>query len=57
MSKPTLALAITLILIGWAIVSTSDWHEEKKALIKYCDMVEAGYWPDFKEIYDTECKK
>lgn len=56
-SKFKLAGAITLILIGWAIVSTSDWHEEKKAVVKYCDMVEVGYWPDFKEIYATECKK
>jgi len=48
---------VGLIALVWAIASTFDWHEEKKAMIKYCDMVEAGYWPDFKEIYATECKK
>lgn len=56
-NKYVLAIAIALILIGWAIASTGDWHEEKKAMVKYCDMVGAGYWPDFKEIYNTECKK
>lgn len=56
-NKYMLAVAIAMTLIGWAIASTSDWHEEQREVKRYCDNVAEGYWPDFKEIYDMECKK
>lgn len=45
------------------IVSTMDYQDEVKQQSYYCEMVELykssdgeNGWPDYKDIYQTECK-
>jgi len=42
-----------LVLIG--LVGDLDYQDEIRERDHYCGMVEAGKWPDYREIYDEEC--
>ena len=39
------------------IVGTADVEDTEQEQIAYCDNVRDGVWPDFKEIYATDCKE
>lgn len=54
---------ILMVLIFLGVSSTFDKEDEKLELRNYCEMVDLfkssdgeNGWPDYKQIYDTECK-
>lgn len=48
------ALLATIVLVGYAEDSAyRDFVRERE---NYCHMVRKGYWPDYREIYATECQ-
>lgn len=56
-------LLVCIVAVGMAIVSTMDYQDEVKQQSRYCEMVELfessngeNGWPDYKDIYQTECK-
>ena len=50
--KFLLAFVVVILL---AFVSEMSYQDEIAERETYCDMVEAGKWPDYKGIYATEC--
>lgn len=55
-------LALALVVIGLLVTGTMDLESEQAELAQYCEMVElhkqatSKGWPDYKGIYDTECR-
>lgn len=41
----------------YAIAGTSDYHAAQRQKQHYCNMVERGAWPDFKDVYKQSCGK
>jgi hypothetical protein len=52
-----LALIVTALWLVLGIVGSMDFADVQKVANNYCEQVELGNWPDYKNIYDTECKK
>jgi hypothetical protein len=48
-----IAAAVVAIFMA---VGESDYEDELREFKHYCNMVEAGHWPDFKKLAD-ECPK
>lgn len=48
---------IAVLMFVLLRVGTDDFKNEQELLHTYCARVAAGIWPDYKEIYDKECKK
>jgi len=53
---------LSIILSAWAIglaivglVGSIDYSEELAEEMLYCEMVEAGHWPDYKEHGHAYC--
>lgn len=57
--KPNRGLAVTIAagaLVLLALVGTMDYHDAERELEHYCEMVEAGHWPDYRNLKrDGEC--
>ena len=49
-------LVIVALLAGLGLVSAMDYRDEQRSQEHYCEMVNAGHWPDYKELGDT-CTK
>lgn len=47
---------ITLLIILFMLASISDFEEELAQQKQYCEMVESGAWPDYRENYEEMCK-
>lgn len=57
MNRNTLIILIAAACIAaFMAVGNSDYKDELREFDHYCNMVEAGHWPDFKGIAD-ECPK
>lgn len=50
-------LAIAAILLVLGIVGNMDYADELREAQAYCNNVADGIWPDYKGIYQKECKK
>lgn len=55
MTKNEIILLIVVFML--LIVGTADVEDTEQEQIAYCDNVRDGVWPDFKEIYATDCKE
>ena len=42
-------LVIVALLAGFGLVSAMDYRDEQRAEAHYCEMVNAGHWPDYRE--------
>jgi hypothetical protein len=49
-----LALVAVLLLLG--LMGHMDYEDQQAEQAHYCDMVKAGYWPDFQGTYRSECR-
>ena len=52
MSRLRPALLLLLIVCLYGIVGAMDYQDAKREHAKYCEMVAAGYWPDFENRYE-----
>jgi len=56
---PTLPIGILLAAIGvmlMLIIGRMDYQDAERELAVYCEMVQAGHWPDFKKLDERgEC--
>jgi len=55
MSKGILVLAV-VALLAWGQVSGNAADEQIAEQDFYCEMVDEGSWPDYKETYEESCK-
>jgi len=49
-------LAVVLVALAFLSVGSFDYQDELDELEYYCSMVREGAWPDYKEIFEKECK-
>ena len=43
-------IAIILVSVVLLIVGTLDYEDEVAEMTHYCEMVESGAWPNFKDL-------
>lgn len=55
MGKATI-LAIAVIVLALGLVGNADYRDAVSEHDRYCRMVDAGYWPDYKRTFDKECR-
>ena len=48
-------LVALLLLLGLA--GRMDYEDAEREQSNYCEMVKAGYWPDYQGNYKKECRK
>ena len=51
--KTTVVLLALLGLFGLA--GAMDYEDQQAEQARYCEMVKAGYWPDYQGTYRREC--
>lgn len=44
------SLALASLIVSFAAVCEMDAADEERELKHYCQMVEGGHWPDFKNL-------
>jgi len=57
---PTLPIGILLAAIGvmlMLIIGRMDYQDAEREHAHYCEMVQAGHWPDYRQIYEEECQR
>lgn len=52
--KTTVVLLALLGLFGLA--GAMDYEDQQAEQERYCEMVKAGYWPDYQGTYRRECR-
>ena len=52
--KTTVVLLALLGLFGLA--GAMDYEDQQAEQAHYCEMVKAGYWPDYQGTYRRECR-
>lgn len=53
--KTTVVLLALLGLFGLA--GAMDYEDQQAEQERYCEMVKAGFWPDFNGTYRHECQQ
>lgn len=53
--KTTVVLLALLGLFG--LVGAMDYEDQQAEQERYCEMVKAGFWPDFNGTYRAECRQ
>lgn len=43
-------IKIILIVVAVLVVGELDYQDELQSNASYCDMVNKGYWPNYKKI-------
>lgn len=51
-------IAVLLALLGlFGLAGAMDYEDQQAEQERYCEMVKAGYWPDFNGTYQDECQR
>ena len=53
--KTVAALLALVLLLGLA--GAMDYEDQQAEQERYCEMVKAGFWPDFNGTYRDECQR
>ena len=43
-------IAIIVVSVVFLIVGSLDYEDEASEMIHYCEMVESGAWPNYKDL-------
>ena len=50
-------IAVLLALLGlFGLAGAMDYEDQRAEQERYCEMVKAGFWPDFQGTYRRECR-
>jgi hypothetical protein len=55
MGRLAYILAGAVFIIALGMVGRADFNDEIREAVYYCDMVEAGHWPNYEP--GTDCAK
>lgn len=51
-------IAVPLALLALlGLAGAMDYEDQQAEQERYCEMVKAGYWPDFNGTYRDECQR
>ncbi len=56
MSRYRIAAIATALVLLLGLAGHMDYEDQQAEQAHYCDMVKAGYWPDFQGTYRRECR-
>lgn len=48
-------LVVVVIVLALLGASTLDQQAQEVERNEYCEMVKSGAWPDYRNVYKTEC--
>lgn len=59
MKNKELIFGVVLGLLAscFLIVGTMDYQDARVEQAHYCQMVEEGVWPDYRETYEESCRQ
>ena len=49
------ALLLALLVLLFGLAGHMDYEDQQAEQARYCEMVKAGYWPDYQGTYRREC--
>lgn len=50
-------IIVALVLLAlFGIVGAIDYEDAKAEEERYCEMVKAGHWPDYRRAFLSECR-
>lgn len=55
MSRYRMAAIATALVLLMGLVGRMDYEDQQADQAHYCEMVKAGFWPDFNGTYRREC--
>ena len=50
------ALLLALLVLLFGLAGHMDYEDQQAEQARYCEMVKAGFWPDYQGIYRRECR-
>ncbi len=54
--KLTITAAVLAMLAAFGFAGQMDYEDAKAEEALYCDNVKSGVWPDYEEIYVSQCE-
>jgi len=56
MSRYRIAVIAAALVLLLGLAGRMDYEYQQADQAHYCEMVKAGYWPDFQGTYRHECR-
>jgi len=56
MSRYRMAAILAALVLLPGLAGRMDYEDQQADQAHYCEMVKAGYWPDFQGTYRRECR-
>ena len=52
----TIPVGMLLVLAAFGFAGHMDYEDQQAEQAHYCEMVKAGFWPDYQGTYRRECR-
>ena len=56
MSRYRMAAILAALVLLFGLAGHMDYEDQQAEQERYCEMVKAGYWPDYQGTYRRECR-
>jgi hypothetical protein len=56
MSRYRLAAIVAALALLFGLAGRMDYEDQQAEQANYCEMVKAGFWPDYQGTYRHECR-
>ena len=56
MSRYRIAAIATALVLLLGLAGHMDYEDQQAEQAHYCEMVKAGFWPDYQGTYRRECR-
>ena len=56
MSRYRMAAILAALVLLFGLAGAMDYEDQQAEQERYCEMVKAGFWPDYQGTYRRECR-
>lgn len=56
MSRYRMAAILAALALLFGLAGHMDYEDQQAKQSHYCEMVKAGFWPDYQGTYRRECR-
>ena len=56
MSRYRMAAILAALVLLFGLAGAMDYEDQHAEQAHYCEMVKAGFWPDYQGTYRRECR-
>ncbi len=56
MSRYRMAAILAALVLLFGLAGHMDYEDQQAEQERYCEMVKAGFWPDYQGTYRRECR-